>query len=169
MKLFVEKMPDLHALYVRQLRILLSAEEMIAIKTQLLIDTATDPALHEALREHLAETDTHAARLREILNRIAGEASPLKCKVVYALFDEAESLIQDCGHEGVRNALLIASAQQIEHFEIAAYGAVRQFARVMGLETDVQLLDKTIQEEGQADHRLTELAERINPTAQMAA
>jgi ferritin-like metal-binding protein YciE len=169
MKLFSEKMPDLHALYVRELRLLLSAEELIAIKTQMLIDMATDPALHAALRGHLAETNVHAERLREILVRAAGEASPLKCKVIYALFEDAEDLSEDCAHEGVRNSLLIASAQQIEHYEIAAYGAVRQFARVMGLEQDVLLLDKTIHEEGEADHLLTQIAEQINPSAQMAA
>jgi ferritin-like metal-binding protein YciE len=169
MKLMIEQMPDLQALYIRQLRLLLSAEEMIAIKTQMLIDAATDPELHQALRDHLHEDDGHAARLRDILTRITGKADPLKCKVIYALFDEAEDLMEDAGHESVRNVILIAAAQRIEHYEIAAYGAVRQFARVLGRTDDAMVLDMTIQEEGHADHQLTQIAERINPAAQKAA
>jgi ferritin-like metal-binding protein YciE len=60
MNLLIEKVPDLHALYVKQLRLLLSAEEMIAIKMQVMVETATDPDLHQALRDHLQETDVHA-------------------------------------------------------------------------------------------------------------
>jgi ferritin-like metal-binding protein YciE len=169
MKLTIEQMPDLQALYIRQLRLLLSAEEMIAIKTQMLIDAATDPELHQALRDHLQEDNVHAARLRDILIRITGAAHPLKCRVIYALFDEAEDLMEDAGHESVRNVILIAAAQRIEHYEIAAYGAVRQFARVLGRTDDAMVLDMTIQEERHADHQLTQIAERINPAAQKAA
>jgi len=169
MKLIVEKIANLQALYVRQLRMLLSAEEMIAIKTQMLIDGATDTALHQALRDHLAQEDNHAERLRKILHRLSDEQDPVKCKVIYALFDEAESLMQDSGHESVRNAVLIASAQRVGHYEIAAYGAVREFAHVLGREEDAALLDQTIQEEGQADKRLTQIAERINLAARDAA
>jgi len=169
MKLFVEKIPDLHMLYIRELRLLLSAEEMIAIKMQALIDMATDSDLHKTLREHLEETEVHAARLREILKRAGGETSPLKCRVVYALFDEAEDMMQDCAHLTVRNVALIAAVQRIEHYEIAAYGALRQFAWVMGLDDDAQLLDQSAREEERSDRQLTQVAERVDPSALKAA
>lgn len=169
MKLIIEKIPDLKALYEKQLRLLLSAEEMSAIKLGLFEDSATDPELHQALREHKLETDGHAARLREILARTDSGADPLKCKVIYALFDEAEELLKETSHEAVRDASIISAAQRIEHYEIAVYGTVRQFAAVLGYDRDAALLDATIHEEGRADHRLTNIAERINPTAKKAA
>lgn len=169
MKLIHEKIPDLQALYEKQLRLLLSAEEITGIKLGFFVDSSTDPELHAVLSEHKQETDVHGARLREILARTAAGANPEKCKVIYALFDEAEELIEDASHEAVRDALIISAAQRIEHYEIAAYGAVRQFARVLRRDMDVELLDKTIHEEGRADHGLTSISERINPTAKKAA
>jgi ferritin-like metal-binding protein YciE len=169
MKLFIEKIPDLQALYEKQLRLLLSAEEMAAIKLGLLVDSAMDPELHETLQEHKQESDVHGARLRDILAHTSGGAGPLKCKVIYALFDETEDLLQDTSHQAVRDALLISAAQRVEHYEIAAYGTVRQFARVLGRDRDVEILDKTIHEEGRTDRRLTRIAERINPAAKKAA
>jgi ferritin-like metal-binding protein YciE len=168
MKLMVEKTPDLQALYEKQLHLLLSAEEMTAIKYGFLVDSATDHELHQVLEEHRLETEVHANRLRDIL-RSTGSTAPLKCKVIYALFDEAEDLLKGTSHDAVRHALLIAAAQRIEHYEIAAYGTVRQFARVLGRDSDARILDETIHEEGRADHRLTSIAERINPTAKKAA
>lgn len=168
MKLFIERIPNLQALYEKQLRLLLSAEEMGAIKLGLLVDSATDPELHQALREHKQETSAHGARLREILTATAEGTDPLKCKVIYALFDEAEDFLKETSHEEVRDALIISAAQRIEHYEIAAYGTMRQFAAVLGRDRDIGLLDETIQEEGRMDHRLTSIAERVNPTAKKA-
>jgi ferritin-like metal-binding protein YciE len=169
MKLIIEKIPDLQALYEKQLRLLLSAEEMSAIKFHFFVDSATDSELHQALREHQQETVIHADRLRDILSHTVEGVDPLKCKVIYALFDEAEDLLKGVSQEAVRHALLIAAAQRIEHYEIAAYGTVRQFASVLGHDEDAQKLDQTIREEGRADHRLTRIAERINPTAKKVA
>lgn len=169
MKLLIEKIPDLQALYVKQLRLLLSAEEMSAIKLAFLVDSSTDTELHESLREHLRETEVHANRVRDILKEVTDAPSPEKCTVLYALFDEAEDMIRGAMHDQVRDAMVIAGAQRIEHYEIAAYGALRQFARVLGRENEARMLDQTLEEEGRADHRLTHIAERINPTAQKAA
>jgi ferritin-like metal-binding protein YciE len=169
MKLISEKIPDLKALYEKQLRLLLSAEEMGAIKLGLLVDSARDSELHEAMWQDKQETSLHGDRLREILVPTADGAHPLKCKVIYALFDEAEDLLQDASHDAVRDALVISAAQRIKHYEIAAYGTVRQFARVLGRDKDVELLDETIHEVGRTDHRLTSIAERINPAAKGAA
>jgi ferritin-like metal-binding protein YciE len=169
MKLFSEKLPDLQALYVKQIRKLLSAEEILLPGLQRMAEAATDAQLKQAFRSHLQESEWHATRLRGILNRVAGEADPLKCTVAGDLLAEAEDLIQDSEHEAVRDAALIAAAQRVEHYEIAAYGAVRHFARVLGFEEDADALHQTIQEEGHADHLLTEIAERINPSARKAA
>ena len=169
MKLIVEKTPDLQSLYEKMLRLLLSAEEMTAVKLSFLVDSATDPELRQALAEQEQQTEAHAARLKDILGRTTDEADPLKCKVIYALFDEADDLLKGASQEGVRNALIITAAQRIEHYKIAAYGAVRQYARVLGCDDDARILDKTMQEEKQSDRQLTSMAERINPAAKKAA
>ena len=168
MMLMIEKTPDLQALYEKQLHLLLSAEEMTAIKYSFLVDSATDPELHQGLEEHRLEIEAHATRLRDIL-RSTGSTAPLKCKVIYALFDEAEDLLKGASHHEVRHASLIAAAQRIEGYVNAAYGTMRQFARVLGRDSDARILDQTIHEEERADHRLTSIAERINPTAKKAA
>jgi ferritin-like metal-binding protein YciE len=166
MKLVIEKLPDLQALYIRQLRLLLSAEEQIVRGMPIMIETAVDTQLKQAFQSHLQETDVHITRVRNILETIAGQAEPIKCKVMSALIDEVEDQVQSCSHESVRDAALIAGAQRIEHYEIATYGALRHFAQVLGRTSDAENLDQTIHEEGHADHLLTTIAERVNPTAQ---
>lgn len=169
MKLVIEKLPDLRALYVKQLRLLLSAEELIVRGVPDLLEQATDTQLKQALRSHLNESEIHVARLRDMLTKIAGDAEPRTCKAVNALLEESEDTMQDASHDAVRDAALIASVQRLEHYEIAAYGAVRHFAQVLGRDADVEMLDQTLHEEGHADHLLTTIAERVNPAARKAA
>lgn len=168
MKLVIEKVPDLQALYIRQLRLLLSAEEQIVRGLPNMMEAAVDTQLRQAFQSHLQETEVHVTRLRSILEVITGEAEPIKCKVLSALIDEADDQVQSCSHDSVRDAALISGAQRIEHYEIATYGAVRHFAQVLGRTSDAEVLDQTIHEEGHADHLLTSIAERVNPAAQRA-
>lgn len=170
MKLLIEKIPDLQALYIRQLRVLLWAEEMIPIKMSFLVESSTDSRLSEMLRQQVEESAMHAEQLREILHRTgAEEIDPITCKVVYALFGEAEDMIQDAGHADVRDFALIAVAQRIKHYQIAFYGAVLEFARILNRALDAEALDKAIHEEYQADHALAEIAGRINPSVRRVA
>lgn len=169
MKLVIEKLPDLRALYIKQLRLLLSAEEMIVRGLPIMLEAAGDTQLKQEIHSHLKETDVHIRRLRTILDRIAGEAEELTCRPMRALLDEGEDMIQDAIHDAVRDAALIASAQRVEHYEMAAYGAARHFAHVLGRESDAEMLNQTLQEEGHADHLLTTIAERLNPAARKAA
>jgi ferritin-like metal-binding protein YciE len=169
MKLVIEKLPDLRALYIKQLRVLLSAEEQILRGLANMIEAATDTQLKQALHSHLQETEVQATRLRNILGQIAGEAEPLRCKVLGALVVETDDMVEDSSHEAVRDAALITGAQRIEHYEMAAYGAVRHFAHVLGRDGDAELLNQTLQEERHADHLLTSIADRVNPAAKKAA
>lgn len=168
MKLVIEKLPDLRALYVRELRLLLSAEEQIVRALPTMMQTARDTQLKQAFQSHHQETEAHVTRLRNMLETIAGEADPLKCKVIGALIDETEDMCQSCSHDAVRDAALIAGAQRVEHYEIAAYGAMRHFAQMLGRTFDAEILDQTIHEEGHADHLLSTIAERVNPAAHKA-
>lgn len=166
MKMFSENLDNLRKLYVNQLRKLLSTEEQIVEALPKMIDHSRDVQLKQAFQSHLQETREQAMRLEQILNSLEGEASPSKCKVTAALVTEAEDMVKDAADDDVRDAALIAAGQRVEHYEIASYGAVRHWAQILGLTSDAELLDKTIKEEGHADHLLTQISNRINPRAQ---
>jgi ferritin-like metal-binding protein YciE len=169
MKLMSEKLPDLQSLYVKDLRLLLSAEEVIAMKMPFMIGSTSDAELKQVFRDHRLETEEQVKRIREILHELTGEADPLKCKVVYSMFDEIEDMAEDAGHEPVRDAAMLVEARRIEHYEIAAYGALLQFAQILGFDRHVQLLEQNSREESQADQRLGEIGARVYLTARTAA
>jgi ferritin-like metal-binding protein YciE len=161
MKLVVEKLPDLQALYVKQLRLLLSAGEVIAMKMPFVIQNVTDPEFNRFLRDHLPETEKQVQRVRTILHRLTREADPLKCKVSYCLFDEIEEAVAEAEHEPVRDAAMLAEVRRVEHYEIAAYSALLQFAQVLGSTQDAQLHEQTLREEALAEQRLSRMSDRI--------
>jgi len=174
MKIVSENFRDLHALYVNQLRVMLSAEEQMVRAMPDLANAATDQQLHDALWSHYRETDTHVKRLEELLANLKSvdpsvdSTSPVRCKAVHGLIAEAEDMMQDARDAFVKDAAIIAAAQRLEHHEIAAYGTLRQFAWVLGRTGDADVLDGIVKEEGEADHLLTTISERINLDAKHA-
>ncbi len=169
MKFFSANLDSLRKLYINQLQMLLSTEEQITEALPKMIEKATDTQLKQAFQSHLQETEVQVTRLEQILQEATGETESIKCKVLAALVEEAEGMIKDASDESVRDAALIAAAQRVEHYEIAAYGAIRHFAQILGENSQAELLDQTIKEEGHADHLLTEIANRVNPYAEKAA
>jgi len=169
MKVFSANLENLRSLYINQLQMLLSTEEQITHALAEMIDKALDTQLKQAFQSHLQETRIHVQRLEQILNQAAGEAKPIKCKVMAALVTETEDMVKDAPDDAVRDAALISAGQRVEHYEIAVYGAVRRWAQLLGETAHVELLNQTIKEEGHADHLLTEISERVNPFAQKAA
>ncbi|HTB97592.1 MAG TPA: DUF892 family protein [Terracidiphilus sp.] len=169
MKFLIEHLKNLRDLYLNQLQMLLSAEEQIAIATLDMIDSATDGELKETLKLHKGETETQILRLKQILTAETSSADLVKCKSVHALIDETEDMLLDARNDAVRDVALIAAAQRIEHFEIAAYGAVRRFAQILGDSAASELLSQTIAEESKADQALSAIAERLNVDAKEAA
>jgi len=124
MKFFSANIDSLRELYINQLRSLLSTEQQITEALPKMIEKATDVELKQAFQTHLRETQTHVSRLEQILSE-RGKVDAIKCKSTAALISGAEDLIKDAKDDSVRDAVLIASAQRIEHFEIASYGTVR--------------------------------------------
>ena len=169
MKVFSANLDNLRKLYINQLQMLLSTEEQITHALPEMIDKALDTQLKQGFQSHLQETRIHMQRLEQILNQAAGEAKPIKCKVMAALVTETEDMVKDAADDAVRDAALISAGQRVEHYEIAVYGAVRRWAQLLGETAHVELLNQTIKEEGHADHLLTEISERVNPFAQKAA
>jgi ferritin-like metal-binding protein YciE len=169
MKFFSANLDSLRKLYVDQLEQLYSAETQITKALPKMIDEATDPDLKNALQTHLQETDGHVSRLERILNQSQGSVDSKKCKGMAALITEGEDIIKDTADEPVRDAGIIAAAQKIEHYEIAAYGTVRTFAELLGNEEDATLLEQTLEEEKHADAVLTGIADTANVKADKAA
>jgi len=175
MKIVSENFRNLGALYVNQLRVMLSAAEQFVRAMPDMANAATDQELHDALWSHYRETDVHVKRLEELLangkniDPSVSSTSPIRCKGADGLIGEMEDMLEDARDAFVRDATLIAAAQRIEHYEIAAYGTLRQFAWVLGLTADVEILDKNAKEAGNADHVLTKIADRINENAKHGA
>jgi ferritin-like metal-binding protein YciE len=165
MRLLIEKIPDIQSLYMNQLRLLLSAEAMIAIKTPHLLETATDSELQQVFQHCIEGSEARAAQIRRILSDAHGHgdsAHPLKCKAIYVLFDEAEELIEECAHDSIRNIGMIAAALRIKHYQIAVYSVIRQFAQALGREQDLRLFDDALHDDSYCSRQLVVIAERAN-------
>jgi ferritin-like metal-binding protein YciE len=169
MGLFSADVNDLRTLYVEGLRKALSSERQIVEKgLPEMIDASTNPELRDAFRTHLDESRTHISRLEQILSTEEGEADDMKCKTTAALITEASSEAGDAKNAAVRDVSLIASGNKVEHHEIAVYGTLRTWAGLLGEVEDAVLLERTLEEEKNADTLLTELSSQINLRAPIA-
>jgi ferritin-like metal-binding protein YciE len=166
MKFFSADLQDLRELYNNSLQKALDMEKHITKALPTMIEKSTDPELKQAFETHLRETEAHVTRLETILNDTTGEASTIKCKVVASLVSEAEDSIKDAGNASVRDVVLIAAGQQVEHHEIAVYGTLRDWAEILGQENHASLLEQTLDEEKNADTLLTEISNKVNYDAE---
>jgi len=169
MKFISANLDNLKKLYIDQLQHLHSAENQITKALPKMIEKASDPQLKQVLQTHLQETQGHVARLEKILQNSKGEVDSKKSKGIAALIAEGEDIITDASDEAVRDAGIIAAAQKVEHYEIAAYGTVRTFAEILGLDHEADLLDTTLEEEKHADVVLTQISDSANTRADKAA
>lgn len=151
---------------VEELRDLYSAEKQMAKALPAMARAASDERLQRAFEQHLSQTEGQIARLEEAFRAVGRAARAKRCVAMEGLIDEArEHLKQDLDPE-VMDAVLAASAQKVEHYEIASYGTARTWAEQLGRKDLSRLLQETLEEEKQADLLLTELAERLlNPQA----
>src|ERR1700680_1103066 len=163
MKFFSANLDSLRKLYLDQLEHLHSAETQITEALPKMIEAASDLQLKQALQTHLRETQGHVSRLEQILNRTRGSVDSKKSKSMAALISEGENVIKDATDESVRDAGIIGAAQKVEHYEIAAYGTVRTFAEVLGQSEQASLLEETLNEEKEADEKLTQISQKANP------
>jgi ferritin-like metal-binding protein YciE len=169
MKFFSANLDSLRKLYIDQLQQLHSTETQITEALPKMIQAATEPQLKNALQSHLQETRGHVARLEQILNQATGSVDSKKSKGIAALISEGEDVIKDAVDASVRDAGIIAAAQKVEHYEMAAYGTVRTFAEILGNDAQAALLDQTLEEEKHADSVLTQISDTANTKADKAA
>ncbi len=168
MKFISANLESLRELYVDQLKQLHSVETQITDALPKMIAKSTEPQLKRALETHLQETRGHVARIEQILQNCIGKVESKKSKGIAALITEGEDVISDANDESVRDAGIIAAAQKVEHYEMAAYGTVRTFAEILGKTDEANLLERTLDEEKHADSLLTQISDVANTRADRA-
>ena len=152
---------SLQELYLEQLKDLHSAERQIIEALPKMIDQTSHTELRRAFEEHLSQTKQQLRRLEQIGQRAGQELGGHDCKGMEGLLEEGEEIMKKRADSDVLDAALIAAAQRVEHYEMAGYGCARTYARLLGLDDDARLLQQTLNEEGDTDHKLTALAERV--------
>lgn len=164
------KLDDLHKVFVAQLKDMHSAETQLVDALPKMAAGATNARLQQAFRDHLKETKAHIERLETIFDSLDFSPGGHRCKAMEGLIEEGSEILGEDAHPEARDAAIICAAQKIEHYEIATYGTLRAFARVLGMDQAQELLTETLREERNADSLLTDLAENaINRLAMLAA
>jgi ferritin-like metal-binding protein YciE len=154
-------MDSLKDLYVEQLQDLYSAENQILKALPDMEKKAQNDQLKSAFREHREVTQEQVKRLEQIFDDLGASPKGHHCKGMEGLLKEGQDMIAEKGDSDVIDAGLIAAAQRVEHYEIAGYGTVRTFAQQLGHDNHVDLLQRTLDEEGETDKKLTRLAEGV--------
>lgn len=163
------KLNSLKDLYLEELRDLYNAETQLIKALPKMAKAASDETLKQAFEEHLEQTRTHVERLEQIFEELSESPKGKKCKAMEGLIAEGDDLMKEEGEAAVKDAGLIGSAQRVEHYEIAGYGTVRTFATILGYEDAAELLQQTLDEEGDTDERLTEIAQELNIEAETSS
>ena len=153
------KMKSLDDLYLKELKDLYSAENQILKALPKMAKAASSPDLKKAFQEHLEQTRVHVERLEEIFDKLDSSRKGKKCKAIEGLIEEGKEIMGEDAEPSVLDAALIAAAQKVEHYEMAGYGCVRTYARLLGREDEADILQQTLDEEGETDKKLTQLAE----------
>src|SRR5690606_6620793 len=147
MKLFVDELKDIYW-----------AEKALTKAIPKMIKKATSEELVAALESHLEETKNQVNKLEEVFESIDKKASAKKCDAMAGLIEEAEGIMEECEEGPMCDAGIISAAQKVEHYEIASYGTLRQFAKTLSLGKAAKLIEEILSEEKAADEKLTEVA-----------
>jgi ferritin-like metal-binding protein YciE len=156
---------NLKGLYVDELRDLYNSEQQLIKALPKMAKAANSDELRKGFEEHLKQTREHATRLEKILSAMGEPVKGKKCKGMAGIVSEGGEMMSEDFDGALMDAALISAAQRVEHYEIAAYGAVHAYAELMGESEAASLLQQTLEEEKQTDRRLTELSEGINSEA----
>ena len=150
----------LETFFIDQLKDIYYAEQKIEAGLKKMQEAATTDELKDAFLEHGQQTSKHVKRLEKVFAQINQKAEAKKCEAIEGIMKEADNIIAET-QEGTmtRDAALIFAAQKVEHYEIASYGGLVQFAITLGLHEVADILDRTLREEEDTDGRLTEIAE----------
>ena len=168
MALFTMKLENLEQLFLQELRDLYDAEDQITEALPKMIEAAHYPQLKNALQQHLDVTRQQLDRLDQVFDILGEDASGQTCKGMKGVIKEGDEIISQGGDSATVDAGIISAAQRVEHYEMAGYGTVRTYAELLGQQQIAQLLQQTLDEEKEADEKLTEIARSVNIEAKAA-
>jgi ferritin-like metal-binding protein YciE len=156
---------NLKSLYVDELRDIYNSEQQLIKALPKMAKAANSDELRKGFEEHLEQTRGHATRLEQILSALGEPVKGKKCKGMAGIVAEGGEMLSEDFEGALMDAALISAAQRVEHYEIAAYGAVHAYAELMGESEAASLLQQTLEEEKETNQKLTELSEGINSEA----
>jgi ferritin-like metal-binding protein YciE len=156
-------------LLLDELKDLYSAEKQITKSLPKLARAATSPELKQAFQSHLQETEGQIERLDRIFEILGKSPKGKMCHGMKGVLEEGSEVLSETEKGAVRDAALISAAQRVEHYEMAGYGCVREYARILGKKEIASLLDDTLKEEEAADKKLGTIAKQVNQAATRAA
>jgi ferritin-like metal-binding protein YciE len=154
----IESMEDL---FLEQIEDLYDAEKRLVKALPKMAEASTSLSLKQAFESHLLQTEGHVTRLETIFGQLNKNPKAETCDAMKGLVSEGEDMVSYIAESPLRDAGLIAAADRVEHYEIAAYGSARTFAQALGLAGAAALLEQTLNEEKEADHKLTQLAQSM--------
>ena len=160
--------PSLHALLINEVRDLFHAENQLLKALPKMAKAAGSTALKAGFTAHLAQTRGHVTRLTQVLKILGLPPKGKTCHAMLGLIEEGAEAIALKGPPSVRDAALIGAAQRVEHYEMAGYGTARAFAEALGLTQVANLLQATLDEEGETNRKLTDISETVNTAARAA-
>ncbi len=152
-----------------ELRDVLSAERQLVKALPKMAKHASCESLTKAIEAHLVETQKQVERVEKAFDDTGKPAKAKTCEAMKGLITEAEAVLEEDGEPAVKDALIIACAQKVEHYEIATYGTLCTWAEALGYANALKLLKQNINEEEAADKKLSELSKSINMAALGAA
>src|SRR3569833_1353454 len=152
------KLKNLEDLLLDEMEDLYDAEQQILAALPKMVDTATSPDLKKSFEMHLEQTQGHVKRLEQAFEILGEKPEAKTCKAMKGIIAEGAEVMKEDAEPEVKDAALIAAAQRVEHYEIAAYGCVRTYAEQLGKADAVELFEQTFKEEGQTDKKLSKLA-----------
>jgi len=163
------ELESLRDLYVDELRDVYNAEKQILKALPRMAKKATHDELRSAFEEHITVTEEQVRRLETIFDDLGMPSRGKKCLGMEGLIAEGKEMMNEDAEPEVLDAALISAAQRVEHYEIAAYGTLRTYARQLGFENHAELLQRTLDEEGATDKLLSQIAESsVNLDAESA-
>jgi ferritin-like metal-binding protein YciE len=152
------ELTSLNDVFAEQVADLRSAENQLIEALPKMASAASDSQLREAFEHHLEETREHAQRIEQVIGQFGGQVPDEECKAMKGLIEEGSDIIEADGDPVARDTALIAAAQRVEHYEIAAYGTARTLAQQLEMPDAASLLEQTLEEERSADGLLNKIA-----------
>jgi ferritin-like metal-binding protein YciE len=150
-------MSTLRETFLQDLADIYDAEKQLVKALPRMAKAAQNEELRRGIEEHLEQTEEHVQRVEQVFEALEQKAKSKKCKAMAALIEEGQDLIK----QKAGDAALIAAAQKVEHYEIAAYGSLRSWAEFLDENDAAELLEETLEEEKTTDEKLTEVAENV--------